>query len=242
MAGLISKFLDLLYPRRCPICDDIILPKGKLVCDTCFSVLKVLKEPLCFKCGKRLLSYDNSLCASCSKTSHYFDKAYSLWEYDDIAKKSISRFKYKGRREYAEFYADELYNHFNLTLTSLNLSLLIPIPIHKNRLRVRGFNQAELISTALSEKLKLPHTTDYLIRIKDTVAQKGLDPLSRKKNLNKAFSINKDSSFYNQYIENVLLIDDIFTTGSTVDACSKVLKEAGILRVFALCLSSVSSD
>lgn len=240
MANLVSSFLNLIYPRRCPVCDDIVTPRGNLICDSCSDILNILKEPLCFKCGRRLLDPDKEFCNTCSTSEHYFDRAYSLWEYDKVTRRSIARFKYKGRREYAAFYADELYKYFNPLLYSLHLSAIVPVPIHENRLRVRGFNQAELISEILSDKLEIPHATDYLVRTKDTIAQKNLTSVSRKKNLNYAFSINKISPFYNVHLENVLLVDDIYTTGSTVDACSKILKEAGSVRVFALCVSSVS--
>ena len=115
----------------------------------------------------------------------------------------------------------------------------MPVPIHPERLKNRGYNQSELISEILAKKLDLPVITDYLIRSKNTLAQKNLDPLSRRKNLKDAFRINKDSYFYEIQLKNILLIDDIYTTGSTADACSYALKEAGTEKVYVLCVASV---
>lgn len=238
---MLKRLLDLLYPKRCPICDDIVTPKGYLVCDSCKDVLKPLKEPLCYKCGRQIISTTSEYCDTCSNYNFSFDRAFSLWPYNNTVKSSLSSFKYKGRREFAEYYADKLYEHFNLLLSKLNITTIIPVPIHSMRLKDRGYNQADLIAKILAEKMKLPNSSDYLIRSKNTIAQKNLDPVSRRKNLKNAFEVNKNSKYYGVHLRNVLLIDDIYTTGSTVNACAKVLKDSGTEKVYVLCVASVKA-
>lgn len=239
---MLKILTELLYPKRCPVCDDIVLPKGGLVCDSCRDILMPLHEPLCYKCGRQITSTTLEFCETCAKYDFNFDKAFSLWPYNDISRTSLARFKYKGRREFAEYYADRLYVHFESLISKLNISVLVPVPIHQNRLITRGYNQANLISDILSKRLNLPNASDYLIRIKNTEAQKDLDPVSRRKNLNNAFAINQNSKYYNIHLKNILLIDDIYTTGSTADACSKVLKDSGTEKVYVLCLASVKAN
>ena len=236
---MLIRLLDFIYPKRCPVCDDIVIPKGKLVCGSCKNILIPLQEPLCYKCGRQIISNSSEYCDTCMSYNFSFDKAFSLWPYNSTVKTSLSNFKYRGRREFAEYYADKLYEHFHNALPKLNISAVVPVPIHPERLKNRGYNQAELIAEILAKKLDLPIVTDYLIRSKNTLAQKNLDPVSRRKNLREAFRINHNSKFYEIQLKNILLIDDIYTTGSTADACSAVLKEAGTEKVYVLCIASV---
>lgn len=233
------KLLNLLYPRRCPVCDDIVIPKGGLVCDSCKDILIPLQEPLCYKCGRQIVSASREYCDTCAGYNFNFDKAFSLWAYNSTVKSSLSNFKYKGRRESAEYYAYKLCEHFYSIIQKLNISIIIPVPIHPERLKGRGYNQAELIARILGKELGLPVFTDYLIRSKNTVAQKNLDPVSRRKNLKEAFRINKNSEAYKLHLKSILLLDDIYTTGSTADACAGVLKESGVGNVYVLCVASV---
>ena len=236
---MLIRLLDFIYPKRCPVCDDIVIPKGKLVCGSCKNILIPLQEPLCYKCGRQIISNSSEYCDTCVSYNFSFDKAFSLWPYNSTVKTSLSNFKYRGRREFAEYYADKLYEYFHTALPKLNISAVLPVPIHPERLKNRGYNQAELIAEILAKKLDLPIVTDYLIRSKNTLAQKNLDPVSRRKNLKEAFRINHNSKFYEIQLKNILLIDDIYTTGSTADACSAVLKEAGTEKVYVLCVASV---
>lgn len=239
---MIKRLFDFIYPKRCPICDDIVIPKGCMVCDSCKDILRPLASPLCYKCGRQIISASSEYCDTCSNYNFSFERAFSLWPYTNTVKSSLSNFKYKGRREFAEYYADKLYEHFSLLTSKLNITAIIPVPIHCERLKSRGYNQADLISNILSKKMDLPNISDYLIRSKNTIAQKNLDPLSRRKNLKNAFEINKNSHYYGIHLRNILLIDDIYTTGSTADACSTILKENGTEKVYVLCVASVKAN
>lgn len=154
-------------------------------------------------------------------------------EYDSLMRESIGRFKYKNRREYADFYVQELLDTCGAAVCAWNVDLLIPIPLHKSRRRKRGFNQAELIAKKLGKELKIPVSTDSLLRIRKTSPQKELNDQERKSNLKNAFQVvNNDVK-----LKKVLLIDDIYTTGSTIDAAASVLLEHGAEKVYFLSIS-----
>lgn len=226
------KLLNLIYPPRCPICDDIV-GGADLICRPCRLRLKPLKEPLCKKCGKPLSSSEAEYCPDCARKKHLYVKGRSAFEYDSVMRASLSRFKYKNRREYADFYAEELVRNCGKAVRSWDIDLLIPIPLHKSRRRVRGFNQAELVAVNLGKKLGILVDTDSLVRTGKTRPQKELNDQERKINLKNAFQVvkNKVKS------KNVLLIDDIYTTGSTIDAAAAALLGHGAEKVYFLSIS-----
>lgn len=148
-------------------------------------------------------------------------------------RESIGRFKYNNRREYANFYVQELLDICGPAVRSWDIDLLIPIPLHKSRRRKRGFNQAELIAKGLGRELEIPVSANYLLRTRKTSPQKELNDQERKNNLKNAFQVvNYDVKF-----KKVLLIDDIYTTGSTIDAAASVLLESGAEKVYFLSIS-----
>lgn len=157
----------------------------------------------------------------------------AAFEYDSVMRESIGRFKYKNRREYGGFYGEELWKICGKSICSWNIDLLIPIPLHKSRRRARGFNQAELVAEKLGKKLQIPVSADILVRARKTQAQKELNDQERKINLKNAFQVVKNEV----KSKNILLIDDIYTTGSTIDAASSVLLEAGAEKVYFLSIS-----
>lgn len=156
--------------------------------------------------------------------------------------RSLSSFKYHGRREYAKFYASGIFKEFHGMLSDIRPDILVPVPVHEERLRNRGYNQAHLIAAELSFLSGIPVAPDLLIRCKKTTAQKELGPDMRRKNLSGAFAINDRSLWYNKYIRTALLVDDIYTTGSTADICASVLKSCGIRHVYVVCVAGVQAD
>lgn len=226
------KLLDLIYPPRCPICDEIV-GEGGLVCEPCRLCLHPLTEPLCKKCGKPLSAQESEYCPDCGRKKHLYTRGRAALEYDSLMRESIGRFKYKNRREYANYYVQELLNTCGGAVNTWNIDLLIPIPLHKSRRRKRGFNQAELIAKKLGKELGIPVCTDSLLRIKKTSPQKELNDQERRSNLKNAFQVvNNHVKF-----KRVLLIDDIYTTGSTIDAAAAVLLEHGAEKVYFLSIS-----
>ncbi len=227
----IEKLIQLFYPRRCPVCDDVVPVKDELVCSACRKKIRYIVEPKCRKCGKELHQEEKVFCVDCTNHRHAFDYGMALYDYQSM-KESIYRFKYKGRKEYAKFYAQEIWKHYGREIVRMEADVLIPVPLHKSKLRVRGYNQAELIAQELSRLSGIPCETQIVQRIRKTIPQKELDAVGRQNNLKRAFNIPSDVVKLNKTI----VIDDIYTTGSTIDAVSGELKQRGIRNVYFITL------
>lgn len=143
-------------------------------------------------------------------------------------KESVHAFKYQNKKEYADFFASEIIKTHGREIYDLNLDALIPVPLHKKKLLQRGYNQAEVLGVALSERLKVPLDTHLLLREVNTAPQKQLSNLQREKNLKNAFNSVEKCVKYNK----VMLVDDIYTSGSTIEACTKELKKLGIKEIY----------
>ncbi|MCR5608272.1 MAG: ComF family protein [Lachnospiraceae bacterium] len=229
---------SLIYPRRCPVCTDIVYPKDKYCCDRCKNVFKKIEGPRCLKCSRPVENEVIEYCYDCQRLEFSYERGFSIWLYDDKLKKSIIDFKYKGKKEYADYYAEEMFETLGKRIKSLNADCMIPVPIHKKKYNIRGFNQAQVIAKKLGNYLDIPVIDYALIRVINTTPQKELDNKERRKNLMKAFDIKDKQIFKRDNINNVLLIDDIYTTGSTIEACTRKLKQAGVSKVYfaALCI------
>ncbi len=229
--------LDLLYPARCPVCHGLLQGRGR-VCPGCRKKLIYIKEPRCKKCGKQLESREQEYCRDCQRYSHAFTQGGAVFAYDDVMSRSLYRFKYHNRREYAGFYAEEMYRVFGRMLNRWNPQVILPVPIHRSKKRRRGYNQAELVAKELGRLTHIPVDTKSLIRIVNTVPQKELSRSDRRKNLKSAFCYNSQGSVY----ETVLLIDDIYTTGATLDAISEILRQNGVKKIFFLTICVGRND
>ncbi len=234
--SLVGVVLDIFFPRRCPVCGDIVVPKSCKACDSCKDQLQLVKEPCCKKCSKPIEQEEAEYCFDCSNKKFHYEKGFALWIYDKRMKKSIGDFKYKGRREYVSFYAEEFIKYYGDVLKQLAPDALIPIPLHKAKLRTRGYNQAELLARAIGDQLQIPVINHVLIRNKKTLPQKELNDKERLKNLLEAFEICEDNHRKLSYMKRIILVDDIYTTGSTIEACTNVLKQAGVEEVFFISL------
>lgn len=227
-----NKILDLLFPRRCPVCARIVMPKGALICPGCMKKLSWVRRPTCKKCGKEVISSTIEYCYDCTRHRRSFDHGLALINYDDIAGRSMARIKYGNKREYLDFYAEAMFRKLGPRILSMGADVMAPVPIHPSRMRTRGFNQAVELSLRLSKKLHIPVDTTILKRSRKTAPQKSLDPSGRLKNLEQAFSVG----CLPRGIRSVILVDDIYTTGSTIEACTRVLKKAGVEHVYFLAI------
>ena len=167
-----EKILDILYPSRCPICSDILYEKNKLikpdVCKSCEIKLPYIKEPICYKCGKPLENEETEKCYDCSKTEHKYERGIAAFTYSDDIKKSIYNFKYRNRRDNGKFYAKVIVEKYADLIKRWNIDALIPVPLHKSKTRIRGFNQAEIIANEISKLMGIKVDTDILFRLKKT--------------------------------------------------------------------------
>jgi len=206
------------------------------LCEACFAQLKFIKSPYCSRCGRAFSGGGgNHLCGLCLKSSWAFDRARFLFFYEEVIAKLIHDLKYSGKTQGRSTF--KRLSEQSDVLDDLNVpDFILPVPLHIKRLRKRGFNQALVLAKLLfpNEKRKIRH--NILLRKTDTPAQAGLNGVERRKNLRNAFVIDKASELIGK---KVLILDDVFTTGSTVNECAKVLKAAGCtnVEVLTICFS-----
>lgn len=222
---------QLLFPLRCPMCDEPVHPFGEKICPECLGRRKLLVGAYCMKCGKKL-SDDKELCGDCRKTKHNFVRGRALYEYDSAAV-SIYRFKYSGRQEYGDFFGEEMARFLGDFIRGVNPDALVPIPLHRSRERQRGYNQAAVLAKALGEQMNIPVQEKYLLRVKKTTPLKQLNPKERQNNLKKAFIISQNDV----KLRKVILVDDIYTTGSTIDEAAGTLMNNGVEEVYFVALA-----
>lgn len=220
-------FADAIFPRRCAICDTVI-GRNDYLCSNCAKTVRPIERATCYRCGKSL--EDETLyCYDCRRKIHYFDRNFAIFEYRDV-KQSLYRFKYSGRAEYARFYAMAAGKYVGETLRSLKADAIIPVPIHKSRREKRGYNQAEELARELSYRIDVPLMTDFVLREKATVPLKELGEKERRNNLKKAFIIGRNDV----KLKTIIIVDDIYTTGATLDAISCVCRRVGVRKIFCL--------
>ena len=222
-----NKIINLLFPPRCAVC-DAVLPYGKEgICMDCRGKLPFVEEPRCFRCGKTVENEEVELCGDCRRREHAFRQAFPVFQYIPPVSDAMAAMKYRGRAEYAIFYGELMADRFRDVWREIAPQALVPVPVHPNRLRKRGYNQAERLAAAMSKKTGIPVREDLLIRGEDTKAQKKLSREERALNLKAAFQPGKGT-----VPECVVLVDDIYTTGATVDTCAEVLLRNGAKRVY----------
>lgn len=188
------------------------------------------------RCGRELSDARKEFCGRCERSSMPFARNFAVWQYDKWMKKSIAAFKYGGRRENGDFYIQHMLYGYGKQLLRYGVTVLIPVPISSKRRRYRGFNQAELLAEGLAKKLGIG-TAKLVRRVKNTLPQNGLSPKERKANL--AGSLEWDAREAGKLSElpsTVALVDDIFTTGATLEACTNVLQAHGIHTVYGICV------
>jgi ComF family protein len=150
---------------------------------------------------------------------------------------SIANFKYHSKKEYAKFYIEEMLQLYGTLIQKLAPDVIVPIPIHRSKHLDRGYNQADILARGLGEKLNIPVSSQLLIRNKKTLPQKKLSDKERLLNLQEAFQMNETvAKCSSTEVTKVLLVDDIYTTGSTIEACTNVLKSNGIKEVYFIVL------
>ncbi|WP_026526734.1 ComF family protein [Butyrivibrio sp. VCD2006] len=230
--NITERIVSILYPRRCPVCDDIVKHNEGLIHAECKRVIKPAGRVICMKCGKPLTDPDEEYCHDCASMRHYFDRGVGVFRYRSVSG-SVYRFKYSGRKEYADFYADAAKRYLGSVIKDFNAEVIIPVPMYANKQKKRGYNQAEIFAKALGKSMNIPVRNDVVIRVRDTVPMKMLDSSERRSNLKKAFNIRENDVKF----KCIILIDDIYTTGSTMDELAREFRRHGVERIFFVTLA-----
>ena len=228
--NLFDWCLGILYPQTCCFCGKISREK---LCAQCAKKVEYIEEPRCKKCGKPISQEEKEFCYDCEKRELSYEQGRSLWLHKGPVRWSVYQFKYHNRRIYGAFYAEELFRMYGEQIKAWEIQTIIPIPLHRRRRRKRGYNQAEILAKHLGRLTGIVVDTKSVIRIRNTKPQKKLNRRQRKSNLEVAFKVVKDAKLP----QNILLIDDIYTTGNTIDAVTRVLKEKGAQKVWFLTIS-----
>ena len=220
-----KKALDILYPRRCPLCSEILRDPASLICRDCGMRLKPISGPVCMKCGVPVPA-EEEYCPQCSRHPHLFRQGRGIFVYNEEWKNSLERYKYYGSREYADFYAAAMVRWGGSDIRRWKSDVITGVPLHIRKERTRGFSQAWYIAERIAGRTGIPASKDLLRKIRRTDSQKKLDYVHRRLNLAGAFEASAEARG-----RRVLVIDDVYTTGSTMDACAGALLKAGAADV-----------
>jgi len=240
MKRFFKALLDLLLPSFCLACEKPLGSAPKLLfCKDCLEMLPCIQSPLCPCCGRVYLvaTGGDHHCGACLATPRHFNWARALFLYEEPLKKVIHRFKYQGKTACLPSFAWFAKN-LPLLAEVEGVDLIVPVPLHPTRLRERGFNQALLLARAFFPKDRRV-TASLLIRTRPTEPQTSFNGAARRTNLKNAFAVVKPQRLAGK---KILLIDDVFTTGTTVNECARVLKKAGAVEVMVLTLARVKED
>ena len=237
MRNVFKEIEDVFVPRPCPVCGKIlpVSESGRVwIHRDCFRKLTLIKEPVCKKCGKPLSDPVRELCGDCRANVRDYEYGRSLWRYDRYSGQLIFSYKY-GRQMYlASILGETVCHYLGGWIKSLDLDALVPVPVSRARMARRGFNQAQLLAEEISCRLDIP-VREGLKRSRTTAPQKELGKRQRLENLAGAFSARPEML---AGVSRVLLGDDIYTTGSTIELCTQTMKSAGIDKIwfFTLCI------
>lgn len=232
-AGLI----ELIYPvaKECPICrQEPSNHQG--IGKNCFRKIGLITPPICRKCGRplRLAVEQTGICRQCNEQHYYFAKARAVGLYEGALREYLSELKYRYRPDLGEALGMLLVEWVKLDREYQKNDLIIPVPIHRQKLELRGYNQAELLANPLQKYLGIKVRNDIIIRDKLTESQNSLTKENRFSNIANAFRVVNTEGLSGS---SVLLVDDILTTGATASEAAKMLLRAGALSVKVLTLA-----
>lgn len=256
MKNILNNLLNLVFPEKyiCFVCEDYGKDIEGNLCSICREKLVFIDDDTCSICGRKLdraLEVSEEIleersdkgpkkenenirrCSECIKHPHYFIKSVSPLSYEGDIKEIIYDFKYNGKHHLYKLFGQLMLDRI-IDNDLEHIDLIVPVPLYKDREKKRGFNQAALLSKYLAKKLRLESDDKNLIRKKQTQVQNKLNRAERVRNISGVFDLKDKDKFKDK---TILLIDDIYTTGSTVDEISKLLVENHAKQVFVTTLA-----
>ena len=234
---LYQLILDGIFPQNCIYCDGDRKQGGDYLCHICREEIDFILDAMCNRCGEPAeISYDlpdEFECSRCRKQPQQFDRARSLGKYDSILRQLIHHFKYQRQPGAMSEITPLLQQYFSKMPLDLDGYYVSPVPLHFKKMKERGFDQAFLIAQQVAKELHLPMANGLLRRIKETEPQAKKNQVERGKNIKGAFVVNHEDWVKGK---NILIVDDVFTTGATANEAAKMLKKAkaGQVHVFTL--------
>lgn len=229
---VLKRLIDIIYPPRCQIC-QAFLNSNDPFCPTCIEGFTKITSPKCLICGRPFQSEseEDHACEGCLRKRPVFDRAGAPYLYHGSAMTAVHQFKYAKKDHMAKPLGKLLADYAVLRLRGLGECLMVPVPLHPKKLRERGFNQSLLLAKHVSKLLSLELDIFSLRRIRYTRPQTGLKSDQRRKNVSKAFEVLDRKAIDGK---RIVLVDDVATTGNTLNECSRVLKRSGAKNVFCI--------
>jgi ComF family protein len=228
----INMLKDLFFPLRCDLCGNFTDTNG--LCPPCWSKITWISDPKCQICGTPFDTNINLICANCLQKRPHFDRAVSVFEYNEFSKGIIIKFKHCDAIRMANPAASWIYRAAETEINAADM--IIPVPIHLFKRLKRKYNQSELLAREISKISGILYEPRILRKIKHTRQQEGLSANARKRNLVGSFGV--DEAYVGLLQDkNIILADDVFTTGSTLNECAKILKKHGAKTVICVTMA-----
>ncbi len=229
------NIIRFLFPYICPVCRRPVTGGKNSIHEKCRKAHIYVTDPYCMKCG-RPMKEDREYCKQCEKGDFPYEAGRCVFLYHSDIGATIAEYKDKGYLELPLFFSEMAVKYHGGFIASTEATMIVPVPITSKKLRVRGFNQSERLAKTLSERTGIPFG-DVVEKVKDTVEQKTLGRKERQRNLESCFRVKPGKCLSG----SVIVVDDIFTTGSTVAAVAVALKKSGVERVYFICAASAHS-
>jgi len=224
-----TDLLDFIFPGYCYICNLSLPNPDKYLCSRCLEKLPVLRTPFCSSC--KIFLDDLPAGHNCQRPLH---SVYSLWTFAEGVETLVHKFKYEGKvglgKKLGQFLAQQLSTQSFWT----EMETIIPVPLHPSRIRERGYNQAEVLAQSIADCTEVKLASKALRRCRNTKDQTRLSAAERKENVKDAFRVSEGIDLSKM---TIMLVDDVITTGATLNECAKTLKQKGAKKVYASTLA-----
>ena len=225
---MLNRIFNLIFPRICLHCGANLNSNEDLICANCSENLVFRKGDLCPKCNAVLKS---NKCEMCDEINYAFDNAFSAFKYSKVIKSLVHSIKYNEMKKVGKFLAVSMAEYWTNQVNITDIDYVIPVPLHKVKKRMRGYNQAKLIGENFAKLMNFNFESSLIKRINFTKTQTKLTKLQREKNIKNAFEVSNARKIKNK---RFLIIDDVFTTGSTVNEISEILRNFNADKIYVL--------
>lgn len=229
---ILDEILEIIYPSFCEICDFKLDKTEQYVCKSCLMKIEISRPPLCKRCSRQL-AFEKDCCNECEGESSHLKQVWAWAIYENILKECIYLFKYKREKYIINLFEESIFAFLHRNSIMKHIDIVVPIPLHKSKLKQRTFNQAFLIGALIARHYHKPIKT-ALYKITKTEAQHNLTKYERILNVKRAFTVRNIALIKDNII---LLVDDIFTTGVTINEGAKTLLNAGAKAVYGFTLA-----
>lgn len=247
LRSILASFASVIFPAPCRICGEILESVGALpVCAACWNQFAAVSKPICELCGRPFsgdaasLGEAHWLCRLCRASTYAFERARSYGIYNHTMHRAVLLLKHEEMAPFGRWFAKRIAEVINEDPKHLRADVVVPVPLHHTRMRERGYNQAEMIAAPLARLLRLPCEPRALTRIRPRPDKLILSRSERWKSVQGAYQVSAGNSHAAKIKSRaVLLVDDVFTTGATLDACARALRKAGAAKVIGVTAARV---